>query len=682
MHQLFRNLTNNKHKKHCINDNALYHRLLKRSLFTSSAKISIAAGLIAGLTVLHFSTADAQEAPIINPGDAVVTGFSGTTVPEEDLLPAVFEIDETFIDLNGPVAQVVSVASGNGPPSGQLIGAPKLFSVSAGQVGQVFGIALDDGIRDDTPERIPNIYIVATSVHGLQIVIPDNDGDGRPERVQTGSANATFMDGQFGTAEGGTPGSIWKIDGLTGEVTLFADIQLDGVDNSGPGLGNIAFDRKNRQFFVSDLDTGMIHRLDINGNDLGTFDHGLFGRPNHGLDPVAFDPANRMDITNPAFDTEDSETWGYAKRERQVWGVAVHGDRLYYATSDGPQIWSVGINHDGSLEVEGRWELDFDAGPKDYPISDIAFDRKGFMYLAQRGEITSSYDYSEFAEPRKAKVVRYWRETPDDPATSSIWVEKPQEYAIGFPGNYRNTSGGIDLGYGYDSEGRIVPGACDATLWTTGDDLRNNPALAPDLAAGGPPDVNGLQGNNKDLTRPQNEPPFLSYFVDYDDKFGDSQNKGHVGDVEVWRPCEGQASWYEDYPYPGGELPEPEPVCFPGDPACDRPPLPPCLDIDYLEFYCKPTGWAAALDIRNKSGEPFDTLKANSLTPGITVSPPLQSVPGPGSPFQLDIDGALPSETFKVDVCAFRKDDAATGEPFRCCQARIPLEAPADICGP
>ena len=50
-------------------------------------------------------------------------------------------------------------------------------------------------------------------------------------------------------------------------------------------------------------------------------------------------------------------------------------------------------------------------------------------------------------------MLRYWRESPDDPATESIWVPVPQEYAIGFPEGHRQSAGGLDLQYGYDSQG-------------------------------------------------------------------------------------------------------------------------------------------------------------------------------------------------------------------------------------
>src|SRR5262249_45608683 len=62
-------------------------------------------------------------------------------------------------------------------------------------------------------------------------------------------------------------------------------------------------------------------------------------------------------------------------------------------------------------------------------------------------------------------------------------------------------------------------------------------ALAARLAAGGPPNVNGLQGNALDLVRPANVPPLATYFVDYDDRFEDAAARGHMGDIAIPRVC-------------------------------------------------------------------------------------------------------------------------------------------------
>ncbi|MBA3448772.1 MAG: hypothetical protein H0T56_14440 [Pseudaminobacter sp.] len=639
----------------------------RRALASTSGMLALA--LTAGLWLAQ--PVRAQETQIFFPGSMAVTGFSGTIIPnfEEGLPPGVDPVDETFIDLERATLRVFDVNALGGPPSGQLVYTPQPFEVVAGQIGQVFGLAYDDGVRDGIPSGVPNLYAAASSLHGVRIVTPDEDGDGRPERQRRGVEGATFMEGQIADANGGSPGSIWRVDGLTGEVTLFADIDT----NSGPGIGNVAFDRMHRQFFASDLDTGMIHQIGIDGALIDTFDHGVAGRPARSLDPVADDGAV-MDISGAAFDSEDPGTWGYTPVERRVWGVQVHGGRLYYAVGEEAEIWSVGIARDGNFAGDPRWELTV-AADEDMAVTDIAFDTRGFMYLAQRGETENRYDYSSFADSGEGVVLRYWRESPDDPATESIWVEAPQEYAVGFPEGHRQSAGGIDLQYGYDAQGFINTNACADTLVKTGDKLRDNPTLAEQLSAGGPLAVHGVQITPASLVRPGNEPPFGSWFVDFDGFFEDPEVEGHVGDVEVWRPCEGRAGYYEPVPG-GGYLP---PFWPPDFPPPGNTPL--CLDVEAVEYFCTPAGLEADLYVRDVAGIGGDTIKADSRTPGIGVSPAQQSQPA-GAPFTLGIAGHFPGENLDVGLCFYKEADAERGGYYPCCKVTVTLETPPFSCAP
>ena len=211
--------------------------------------------------------ARAQDNAVFARGEAVVTGFSGTK-PAVPPAGADDPFDEVFIDIDGASAQILRLEPG-APPAGQLVATPPTFRVRAGEVGQVFAIGFDDGLFPDVVQGTPSIYLGATSAFGLQIVVPDPGSNGRPQRVKKGDPKAEWMAGQFGNT--GTPGSIYKVDGKTGAVSLFATIP----GNSGPGLGDIVFDAATRQFFVSDLDTGLIHRLDAAGTLIDSFDHGL-----------------------------------------------------------------------------------------------------------------------------------------------------------------------------------------------------------------------------------------------------------------------------------------------------------------------------------------------------------------------------------------------------------------------
>lgn len=156
--------------------------------------------------------------------------------------------------------------------------------------------------------------------------------------------------------------------------------------------------------------------------------------------------------------------------------------QLFYSArngsaTEGPQIWSVGITKDGGFAADARWELEIAGQPGAYPVSDIAFSQTGAMILAQRAPIAGSYDYSAFTKPGEPRVLRYWLKDKDDPPSPGLWKPTPQEYAIGFAGTYRNTDGGVALGYGYGADGTLDPKACEAALWSTGQNLRNNPAL-------------------------------------------------------------------------------------------------------------------------------------------------------------------------------------------------------------
>jgi uncharacterized repeat protein (TIGR01451 family) len=235
-------------------------------------------------------------------------------------------------------------------------------------------------------------------------------------------------------------------------------------------------------------------------------------------------------------------------------------------------------------------------------ISDMAFDSEGRLYLAQRGRVRGSYDYTVFAEVKQSAVLRYQR----DPATPGAWARVPDEYAIGMPRDHRNASGGVALGYGYDANGTIRRGTCDAMLWSTGDSLRSSTTQSLQTVSTGRPnvaDVHGLQGNSRDLVRPQNTPPATSYFIDYDGEFADPEKAGHVGDVEIWQPCENQATLQPLPGTSGAPLPASPPSdgcvgnqcslpqCEPGTDCCRDGRCPPRpertnLSIDKTAFSC------------------------------------------------------------------------------------------------
>ena len=264
--------------------------------------------LSASFLAASVTSASAQDTTL-GRGDSVVTGFSGIRPSETPLPPGADPLDHFFIDLEGPSAQILSMTGLGGQPTGKLVSPAAKRQIKAKEVGQVFAITLDDGLGN----KIPNIYLGATSAYGIHLVKPD--GSGEPQRIKTGAPGAQFMAGQFGPAPDGNPGTIWRIDGASGEVSAFATLP----GNSGPGIGDVVFDKRSRSIYASDLDQGLIQRVGPDGTVIDSFDHGVNGRPAKGLAAVV-DDGNVMNINSPAFNSEDPLTW--ASRKKTAWSTA------------------------------------------------------------------------------------------------------------------------------------------------------------------------------------------------------------------------------------------------------------------------------------------------------------------------------------------------------------------------
>ena len=353
--------------------------------------------------------------------------------------------------------------------------------------------------------------------------------------------------GLWGAAapEGG-PGSIWKIDGASGAVSLFANVGYEGRKNSGPALGGLAFDPQSQSLYAADRETGFIHRFGPDGAERGRYDHGVNGHEAMAMKPVPFDPSRTLDIASPQFDSADPATWAYAPPERLVFGLAVAARRLYYSVAADQQIWSVGLAPDGSFMADPRPEIVVPpaAGPTE--ISKIAFDEQGRMFLAERPAPTGSFDFAQLSREGVGRVLRYERFLP--PGGPPQWRPLPEEYSIGFPRQLRNANGGVAISYLYDSRGRIDRHSCGGFLWTTGEDLRASadPALAAQLRNWGPEHVQGLQGVESWRIRRDDEPPLHAYFTDYDDHFDDFSARGHMGDLAIFRTCGLAETWGAD----------------------------------------------------------------------------------------------------------------------------------------
>ena len=268
---------------------------------------------------------------------------------------------------------------------------------------------------EPSPGDPPTIYFTATPAFGLHLA--ENSSD--------------WMDGQWG--EDGGPGTVYRLSaGADEEPEVFANVTLGERENSGAALGAIAYDPWNDQLFVSDLETGMIHRLATDdGRELGRYDHGVEGRRSSTTSVwrmggarnggVRTDSAAMIDDCPSGDFSRSPACWNFADFRRRVWGLGVFHDpviletRLFYsvwgsqgfgspdyAAADDDQknsVWSIRIAPDGDFDLSDvRREFflpDFFRAPEaiaraglSNPVTDIAFATASsgtVMLLSERG---------------------------------------------------------------------------------------------------------------------------------------------------------------------------------------------------------------------------------------------------------------------------------------------------------
>lgn len=472
-----------------------------------SPALAVIATAAVGFAALALSLpARAQQEDAIRPGESYVTRFSGVTSA-----PGPGGQARLSLDPNGTVGSIVDIRAPGQPPRGEhWMDEPQRLAVTAGEVGQVFGVVLDD-------ERPPNIYLSATSAFGLHL---------DPGTQQ-------WAAGMWGN--GGGPGTIYRLDAATGyRPRVFAHVTLGNRPNTGAALGNMTFDRTHKQVFVSDLETGMIHRIRAaDGADLGFYDHGTQGRSRFldvatgqqsGLAPIPFDPNSRARLADCAAGPfeRSPECWNFAASGRRVWGIGVRHDparnetRLYYGVWSSPvfgqtawnaasdddkrnAVWSVRLSPDGSFDLSDvRREFalpDFFVSPQDVaragysqPVSDITFSECGerpVMLIAERGGIRNLGLEAEnpFAHPHEARALRYELDQ------AGGW-QPVGRYDVGYydrrnegPPHLRaNCAGGIAFGFGYAPDfWSIDERKPDQFVWITGDFLcsAEGPCRAP-----------------------------------------------------------------------------------------------------------------------------------------------------------------------------------------------------------
>ncbi len=653
-------------------------------------------------TVAIAPARDSAQA-IFPPGSAVITRFSGLVTGQG---PA----GSMTLDLRGAIYDVVDVAQPSATQPTRLAMksvAPPV--INAGDIGQVFGVTFDRSARDvdGSPIDPPSLYLAATSAYGLPIV-DGNSAIGNSRALERGESGATWAPGLFGVGKGGGPGSIWKVDGRTGAVSLFTNVTRDGIANAGPALGQLAFDPRTRQIFVSDRASGFIHRLSLKGTDLGTFDHG-HRQPGSDAQPVATGAATAQRWpTRPDFVVSDAQTWGLADPPRRTWGLAVRADRLFYAVAAGPQVWSVGIGIDGAFSADARLEVDVKGVTSSAEVTRIGFDRDGKMLVAlASGPIVLQWIGGQ-AIPMPATILRFERAMAT--AMGERWDGDAAEIDAGAAGD---VGAAFDTSPDYSRAGRIDARTCGGTVWAAGQ-IAN---AGSDAALFGWPQDSGP-------TRSAEQSP--RFIIPLGAAAASAPAAPVIlGSLAINAPCAAPAAATADIAVPtaapvvlapawetpnpvatlpagpsgrtGGDAgpsrdPSRPPPGQPTGPVAgagaggsgsggggNRPP-PACLVLEGAKFQCVAGAWEVEFFLEDAQRRPRDSLKVSSLVFDRTVSPSRARRADAGDPFRVRFDLAQSGSQVPIDVCLFDQADAAGGRVYRCCRAQINVTLPQQTC--
>lgn len=371
--------------------------------------------------------------------------------------PAYAPFDSTVLIMTNNAYQVGGIVmrvfdiSGPPPPPNANYYAPMYYDPGWTREafgGAIFGLTLDsDG----------NIYTAATTVYG----------------------NTS------------TPGTIYRVDGITGAVSVLVDLP-----NLGPGLGNINYDCHSETIYASNHEDGRIYQIELDGTIRSTY--------RHSTGSVTMGPAADPGEPNGVFsDLGD-----------RVWAVQSHAGRLYYSVwneDSGRQsagleneIWSVAYVDDMGVPNSATAEMEatvpgLNGNTYSNPVSDISFAATGWMLASERTMLNDSQTSAHQSTTYEYQQV------------GGVWQVIGTTYVVGELPN--SAAGGVD--HDFEENGYV---------WMTGDALD---FYTPDVVYG----VQGTPYGGGDITN--------STLIDHDAEIT-GQDKTAQGDVEL--PIPGDAS--------------------------------------------------------------------------------------------------------------------------------------------
>lgn len=203
-------------------------------------------------------------------------------------------------------------------------------------IGNVYGLAIDN-------DR--NIYTTASTHYGAFF----GWAGANQTKITFGSIGASLagdtpeIDNNPGSLNDlSAAGTIYKIDAVTGNATIFATLPQQAHSfshpayeagdtvalNTEPSLGNITYDPIHNQLFISNFEDGKIYRYNLNGTQLSIFDPGTADDASAGFSGTSTDPAPYGLAVNPT------------------------GTKLYYGThavNQTPAIFAIDLDTSGNF---------------------------------------------------------------------------------------------------------------------------------------------------------------------------------------------------------------------------------------------------------------------------------------------------------------------------------------------
>jgi hypothetical protein len=322
----------------------------------------------------------------------------------------------------------------------------------------------------------------------------------------------------------GGAGGVYVLDDATWQATVFLNTvnapvwnnNPTTIPNTGPSLGNIAYDKYNNQLFLTNFEDGKIYRISIIPSGTTVIGNIL----------EVFDPLPANNDVQAGFPPFGDIPWGIGVTRSPVTNTVsvYYGTWSENTTNPGSQntIGKVDLNFNGSINAGSNnnsfiIKPDFTGESYSNPVSDIEFSLDNKKMITAERSMNSTFHNST---AHRSRVIEYKLDNLGN------WIQEPvNKFGVGkltHNGLYANSSGGVDYEYfAYDSLTQQVS-LCDSVVWMTGDallfPLPNNIYLygiQGTISSGGDYSTSILQDLDHDLT------------------FGD--DKTQIGDVDILR---------------------------------------------------------------------------------------------------------------------------------------------------